>query len=270
MHLAVVNAIWIGPVLGQIHIACLRSFLRHGHRVVLHCYKRPKDTPVGIEIADAGKLLPEKRIIRHQATGSVALFSDLLRYEILGSGLGLYVDCDVFCLRPIVDADYIFGWESSTSIGSAVLKLPFDCPVLVALRAIKDTPNFVPPWQKGRKRRRLEWLRRPQPAKTLESLPWGTVGPRALTHCAKEHGIEHLASPIDRFYPVHWSHVELLFDRALSLQELTTHRTDALHLFTGSQQGRFTRNGIPTGSPLWQIIEMDTLKFVSANVDGGA
>jgi len=251
VRLSVVNAIWIGPVLGQIHSACLRSFLYHGHRVVLHCYERPKDTPADIEIADANKLLTENRVIRHRKSGSLSLFSDLLRYEILGAGLGLYVDCNMFCLRPIVDADYIFGWESRSSIASGVLKLPPDCPVLADLRAIKDTPNFVPPWRKGRKRR-LEWLRGPTP---LEELPWGAVGPRALTHYAKKHGIDHFASPVDRFYPIHWDHVQLLFDPALSLQELTTHRTDALHLFTGSQQDSFTRNGIPTGSPLWEIIE---------------
>ena len=260
--LPTVNAVWIGPELGQIHAACLRSFLRHGHRVVLHCYERPNDTPAGIEIADASLLLPQSRIIRHRKTGSLALFSDVLRYEILGAGLGLYVDCDVFCLRPIEDADYIFGREGTVfgwagiMLASGILKLPPDCPMLATLRAIKDTPEFVPPWGKVRKMRGrpLQWLRGRARAALLEDLPWGTLGPRALTYYAKEYGIEHLASPVDRFYPVHWTQIELLFDPALTLKELITHRTDALHLYNSSVSRLPAEMGIPQGSPMWELL----------------
>ena len=107
-------------------------------------------------------------------------------------GLGLYVDCDVYCLRPIEDADYILGWQGRNSLANAVLKLPPDCPVLAALRAIKDTPNFVPP-SFGRRKRRLEWLRGPAPAIPLEDLPWATAS-KALAYYAHLHGIDHLAS----------------------------------------------------------------------------
>jgi hypothetical protein len=204
--------------------------LRHGHRVVLHCYERPKDTPKGVVVADASELLPQDRVIRHRKTGSFALFANLLRYEILGAELGLYVDCDVFCIRPIADANYIFGWETRGSINSAILKLPPDCPTLAALRAFKDTPNYLPPWEK-KPGRRFAWLRGPARAIPLEDLPWGTIGPKALTYYAKLHGIDRFASPIDRFYPVHWQHVGQFFDPALTLSDLTTYRTDAIHLY---------------------------------------
>lgn len=198
--LPVINAIWIGPKLGPIHVACLRSFLRQGHRVVLHCYERPADTPADVEIADARNLLPESRIIRYRGTGSFALFSNLLRYEILKAGLGIYVDCDVYCLRPIEDAEYIFGREGilkGSSINNVVLKLPRDCPALAALCAIKDTRDFVPPWEKVR-RRLLQWLRGPAAVTPLEDLPWGTTGPRALSFYAEKFGISRYASPVDR------------------------------------------------------------------------
>jgi len=253
VQLPVVNAIWIGPELGPIHAACLCSFLCHGHRVVLHCYEPPKDTPKDIEIADAAKLLPAYRTIRYRRSGGLSLYSNLLRYEVLRAGLGLYVDCDVFCLRPIEDADYIFGWETGKSINNAVLKMPADCPALAALSAIKDTPNFVPPWRKKR-RRRWEWLRGGAPPLPLEELPWGTTGPNALTYYAKQHGVAHLASPIDRFYPLHWDQVRLLFDPALPLKALTTPRTDAIHLYH-SKLAPFAHNGMSTSSPLWQICQ---------------
>jgi hypothetical protein len=191
----------------------------------------------------------------------LALFSDFLRYEILGAGLGLYVDCDVFCLRPIEDADYIFGREAAVfnwerpGLNNAVLKLPPDCRVLAALRAIKDARDFVPPWKKpkGRKRR-WRWLSGLVRRVAIEDLPWGTVGPHAFSYYAKHYEIEHLASPIDRFYPIHWTQLELLLARDLRLSELITHRTDALHLYNNNLPRISTEVAVPEGSPLWQLV----------------
>ena len=64
MLLATINAIWIGPGLGKLHIACLRSFLMRGHRVVLHVCEYLEDTPEGVELADANELLPRSRMFR--------------------------------------------------------------------------------------------------------------------------------------------------------------------------------------------------------------
>jgi hypothetical protein len=159
----------------------------------------------------------------------------------------------VFCLRPIADADYFFGWETGKSINNAILKMPVDCPALAALIAIKDSPHFLPPWRKKRPQR-WQWLRRGAALLPLEQLPWGTTGPDALTYYAKQHGLTHLASPIDRFYPVHWDQVSLLFDPGLPLEALTTPRTDAIHLYN-SKFAPFAANGMPPHSPLWQICE---------------
>jgi hypothetical protein len=171
--------------------------------------------------------------------------------------LGIYVDCDVYCLRPIEDAEYIFGREGilkGSSINNAVLKLPRDCPALAALSSIKDARDFVPPWEKVR-RRPLQWLRGPAAVTPLEDLPWGTTGPRALSYYAEKYGISRYASPVDRFYPVPWVHLELLFDPGLSLGELITHRTDAVHLYNNNQIKRLPEDiGLPKGSPIWEMV----------------
>src|SRR5690554_3966845 len=108
MTQATINAVWIGPKLGPIHAACLRSFVRHGHRTVLHVYEQPTDVPDGVELADASELLPASRIVRYTRGGGLSLFSNLLRYEIQKNQLGVYIDCDCYCLRPLENADYIF------------------------------------------------------------------------------------------------------------------------------------------------------------------
>ncbi len=141
VQLPVVNAIWIGPELGPIHVACLHSFLRHGHRVVLHCYERPKDTPKHIEIADAAKLLPAERVIRYRRSGGLSLFSNLLRYELLKSGLGLYVDCDVFCCARLRTPTTFSGGRRNDDIWFKAMSLMRDVPCQ-AIGGIHLMPEF--------------------------------------------------------------------------------------------------------------------------------
>jgi hypothetical protein len=253
--LAIANAIWIGPELGPMHAACLRSFVRAGHRTVLHCFRPPNDVPKGVELADASKLLPESRLTRHNATGSVAIFSDLLRYEILRAGLGLYVDCDMYCVRPIADEQYIFGWSSSKAINNAVLKLPAESPALLDLCEIKNG-RFVPPWFTLRHKIRLrlrQMLSRSAPP--IEDLPWGSTGPTALTWYARHHGIDRYAKPKDVFYPIDNHETALLFDPERTIDDLITPHTTAVHLSNEYFKKRSLHViPVPPSSPLGRIL----------------
>ena len=252
-----VNAVWIGPSLGPVHVACLKSFVRHGHSVTLHCYDTPIDVPKAVKIADARTLLPENSIFKYP--GRFAVFSDLLRYEILAQGLGLYVDCDMFCLRPIEDEPYILGWEKqrdgNTALNNAVLKLPSDCPLLADLCKIRSD-DWFPPWINVKKRDRYRKGRWPwsefwRGRELLARLPFGSTGPIALTHYFKMHGLEGYAKPLDVFYPICGNHAHLLADPDLSLDDLVTHRTIAVHLGTGNIKSFAT---FPSTSPIGRII----------------
>jgi len=253
MPLAVINSIWIGPRLGPIHAACLRSFVRLGHRTVLHVYERPDDVPVGVELADANALLPESRMIRHSATGSPAIFADLLRYELQKKELGLYVDCDCYCIRPMEDTEYIYGWESANLISNAILKLPSGSPALDSLLAIKDSRALIPYWFSKRHqsyyriRARLGWPVR------LQDMPWGTTGPFALTWYLKEHGLDIHAATIDTFYPLHFGQIPLLLDPDLTIEDITTPRTRLLHLSHEKLKGTDVAQ-VPPTSPLGFIL----------------
>lgn len=254
MPLATVNAVWIGPRLGPVHAACLGSFLRHGHRVVLHVYETPADLPAGVELADAEELLPQSRIVRYTNGGGLAIFSDMLRYELIRKGLGLYVDCDCYCLAPIEDGDFIFGYESADIVTNAVLKLPPDCPVLGKLRALKDMRGFVPPWTSERRRMYYKWRARLGFPVRIQDMPWGYTGPSALTWYLREAGLEGHAQPIDRFFPVHYSQTPLLLDPALRIEDITTPRTRLLHLYNEKLR-KADLGRVPPSSPLGAILE---------------
>lgn len=247
-NLTTINAVWIGSRIGPIHGACLRSFLRHGHRTILHVYERPLDVPKGVEISDANELLPEASIVRYSRGGSPAIFADFLRYEILRKGLGLYVDCDVFCLSPIEDREHMFGWEGEL-VNNAVLKLPSDSPVLSSLCRLKDAHNFVPPWASAKRKAYYKWRSKLFLPVRMQDFPWGYTGPFALSWYLSENGLTNLAYPIDYFYPVHPRQTNMFLDPGLSIADLCTHRTQLIHLYHENLK-HVDVSKVPASSPL--------------------
>ena len=249
-----IHTFWIGPSLGPLSVACLRSFLAAGHQVILHVYDEPSDVPKGVTLRDASETLPSDRVIRHKR-GSYALFSDIFRYQLLRNGADLYVDCDVYCIRPIRRAEHIFGWHVDNEMNGAVLALPPHSALLNKLIEICEDPGYVPPWLPPAKQWKIKWGMRLGLHPGKQNLPWGSFGPLALTHFAKELGVDHLALPTDVFYPVATWQFSRLFDPNLSIPDLITHRTCCIHLW--HEMVRRQQRHIPATSPLGHILGLE-------------
>lgn len=99
------------PKNGAYPFGLFELFVRNGHDVVLHSYVVPEDAPKGLRLFDVSKLMSEAEIITHKDTRSLPIDSDIYRYRIQCEGLKLYVDCDVFCVRPFVDQEYMLTRE---------------------------------------------------------------------------------------------------------------------------------------------------------------
>jgi hypothetical protein len=246
-------ALWIGPALGPVEVACLRSALRHGHEVALYAYESPAGLPEGVTLRDAAEIVPASRIVSH-ARGSFALFADLFRFELLRRGLGTWIDCDVYFLGALPPGDWLMGREDEDGrIGTAVLRMPADSPVLPPLLALFDERK-VPPWI-GRRERARAHVRRWRTGRTgLARMPWGTAGPLGLTALARRHGLDRHALPTDALYPVHWSDADWICDPSRSLEQMTTPRTVAVHLFNHLIH-RFKHAPAPPGSFLARLHE---------------
>ena len=167
----------------------------------------------------------------------------------------MYVDCDVYCLKPLQDADYIVGWAVDDDTNNAVLKLPPDCPALADLCAIKDTKNFIPPGYSFRRKfeYRVKQLllggRLP-----LDRLSHVAIGPTAVTYYLRKHNLLSKVRPLDVFYPVSFKQTRLLLDPGLRIEDVVTSRTVSIHLYN---QPEFWRPGEPppAGSILDRIIK---------------
>ena len=246
----IVNTVWIGKQLGSIHAACLRSFLRNGYEVVLHSFGRPDDTPEGVRLFDASKLMSLKEVEIFQKYRRLAFASDIYRYRIQREGMGLYVDCDVYCLKPFEDADYIFGWESDDLICNAILKIPAKSPLLQKVLEASENKYFIPPWLKSSKKNKLIIRKKLGFPVHVALQPWGVIGPQLITHYIRDLNLVDHASSIDKFYSLHFDYSDLLYEQGLSVNDLTSSRSSALHLYSS----RLKQNSAPIGSPMFEIL----------------
>lgn len=223
-------SLWIGAELGPVERACLRSVLRQGHSVDLYCYREPQGVPKGVRLRDAAEIVPEARIVRHRG-GSVALFSNLFRYELLRRGRGTWIDCDMYLVAPLDgEAEDLFGAERLGVLGTGVLRLRPDSPLLPPLIALFDEAS-VPPWLPWRDRLSACARLRLTGRSGLELMPWGSAGPKALTALASEYGMLDLALPPEVFNPVPWQNAGWIRDPAVALEDVVTERTVAVHLW---------------------------------------
>ncbi|TGQ78558.1 MULTISPECIES: galactosyltransferase Lgt5 [unclassified Mesorhizobium] len=251
----VVNAVWIGASLDDLHAACLRSFVLAGHRVHLHCYDTPRNVPPGVETVDASKLMPRERIVYYRSNGSPSLFSNLYRLKILEAGLGPYVDCDVFCLKPIPKQDYILGYQSSDQLNGAVLKLPAGSQTLLEMLKFAEDPYYIVPWLNRSRLMRYRLRKFIGLPIHISNYSWGRLGPEALTYFASRTGDIGQAVPIDVFYPLSHHQVAMLLDPDLSLSDIGTPRTLCIHLFDHTLRQWMIGRTVPQGSPLGQMLE---------------
>lgn len=229
-----INALWIGEKLNPMSIACLTSFVKHGHQVNLYTYGEISNLPPGINALDGSVILDSSKIIKHQKSGSFALFSDIFRYALLSKiKNGIYVDCDVYCLKPLTipEHGYLLGYENDSYINGAVLALPTDSDMLNTLIELSNQPYFTPEWYSGYDKMRLKIKRLFGYANTLSTMGWGVIGPSAITHYAKKLNITHLVQPVDVLYPIQHHETHKLMDSKLSIDDVITGNSVCVHLY---------------------------------------
>ncbi len=202
-----VSSFWHGPVLSNIELLCISSFLKNGVRYCLYVYEPPVNLPKGVIVKDAAEIIDRSRIFTYQAgtfnLGSVAGFSNLFRYILIHKQGGWWTDTDVcyvngFTTEP---AEMFFAEPSRGGefrVATALFKSP---PGGAVLRYCLD--RFA--------------------EKDVTRIVHGETGPSLLTSsilaCEKQAAV--LTS--DAVFPVSWWDYErLFFDDELSIDRWAT------------------------------------------------
>lgn len=222
---------WSGK-LGYIERLCLASMVKAGHTVDVYSYDEALDLPPGVTQRDAAKIIDEKHVVRHE-NGSLALFSDIFRYAGLQKEAGIWIDLDVFLLRPLTGlGDHIYAWQDDHIINGAVLKLPPDGKVLKSLTDLARARVVVGPY--WRRRDKAIQIARALVGRAVPigKLEWGIIGPRALTHYLKKNGLDEKARPQAVFYPIPFTEAQDLFNRdAAEIEARLGPETLAVHIW---------------------------------------
>ena len=108
MTLPTIVSFWHGP-LSWLEVMCINSFLRQGHPIAVYSFDPIENLPEGAQWRDAAEVLPREKLVFYKGNGTPAVFSDWFRLELLKRSAGVYVDLDVYCLKPInISGEYLF------------------------------------------------------------------------------------------------------------------------------------------------------------------
>jgi hypothetical protein len=248
------NALWIEGALSYLEQVCLASAVSQGHALVLYTYGGVTNVPAGVTVRDGRELMPDTQLIRHKS-GHWALASDLFRLELLQRELGVWIDTDVFFIKPLsTDHKNVFGWEDKEQVNGAVLRIDVESPLLASLRRYAFADTVIPPWWKKEKRLRYRLRGLVENGTTIADLPWGALGPKALTHFIGQLGMTNDACPPDVFYPLHYTRAKDIFDPTQCVEATFTVRTIAVHLWNHLIL-RFKNGAPPTGSFMAKICQ---------------
>lgn len=230
-----VRTFWVGPPLSFYEILSLKSFLSVGARVILYSYDPDLAVPEGVELRDAGELLPAEILQRHNADSDKGLsrHSDLCRYIMLQRYGGWYVDLDVVCLRDrLPSAEMYFARADAATIYNGIMKFPAECPALgdVIARAEEILPTA---------------------AKAVTEEARVLLGPPLFSRVLRDHGIAARAEPRSKAYEIPFQEALSFFNPSQCEEiEARLAEKDFAHLWNGAWATlRIPKNyGPPQGS----------------------
>jgi len=227
-----IKTLWIGGRLGYVEQLCLKSMVAQGHPVCLYHYEPLEGVPEGVTIRPGDEIVPLDQLPVYEKTGSWALGANLFRYLMLQRVDGIWLDVDVFLLKPIrIDSKVIFALQNAIQVNNAVLRLPPDSPVLRDLVALFCSRPILLPWERRRKRLAQRLLALIGRDARHADFGWGTFGPRALTHFLGKHGMFPHALPAESFYSVPWDRAREFFDPEVDILRGLPDGAVGLHLW---------------------------------------
>lgn len=236
---------WHGP-LTYLARLCLASFAEKGHGVTLFSYEDHADLPKGVQLDNAGDILPREKMFFYKGSRTPAVFSDLFRLELMAQNRGIWVDCDVYCVKPFAGLPpYVFGYENypslrngfSPQVNQAVFACPADSELLKALKAVFTSGKIPPglaPW------RYLEVVVRRALGEELpvHHMQFGATGPVPLNHYIKAMNLSGYVQAKSVFYPIDYGRADQLLKAGSQLEDFIAPDTLGVHIWNSALTAR--------------------------------
>ena len=216
-----IQCLWVGHTLSNLEATCLASFAWHKHPVHLYCYRDIKNLPPNITLKDANSVIPESEIFYYSDRKTVSGFANLFRYKLLAEKGGIWVDCDVVCLRPFLfQEDYVFPLERPDQVSNFVIKSPAGSPFI---NSMYELASQLDP----------------------ETIRFGQSGPSLINTLVSEFGLNQYAMDYAVFCPIpYYSYQDYLFSGGMQEKAELLAEAHGLHLWNEMWRlGGIDKNG---------------------------
>ena len=244
-----VATLWIGPKLSFLERLSLKSFHDAGQTPILYLYDDVEHPPDYVEIRDAREVMDEEFTQKYwgkDQLGDPRIHSDIFRVLLMRKTDHIWVDADVYALRPhIADDGYLFAPRKKRFIPNGVLRLPRDSPAVLAMEEFVGATGRFPPWWSPEQ---IDLHSQNNAMLSFETLPVGVTGPEAFGHFIYKTGEHRHAKPFGYLYPIAARHSVTLLQTP-SPHDLEEMRANSmsLHLYATGIRRRLIREG--TGTP---------------------
>lgn len=243
---------WAGQQMPALDKACLASFVAGGYDVTVYSFDRIEGLPDGVKLADAGQIVPAGSVTAFIYDGKPNLshFSDYFRYRLFARSEHVWIDTDMFLLRPItIDMRRdLFAKETRKSICGAIMHIDKSNPQLEHL--IMRTEQLMG-----------------------SELVWGATGPRLLSQVLGKQTILQEAHAPEVFFPIHYDDFWKPFLPACREEcEQRCGTAFSLHLWNNIvvNLGVWKELAPPEGSFLWaRLQERDLLPLFQGTYPAG-
>ena len=244
---------WHGWRMSWIEQVCLRSFVAKGHKVILYTNGEVDNVPQGVEqrpdteIWNPGKIITYQGPVMTHLKGSLAVHSDLFRYHMLNKTDYIWVDTDAYCYQPFPNQPWFFGRQSPIPnfpgiaekyIAAGVMRMPKDSQTLKLLTETflsEDGEHPILPWESKIKKLRQRWQKkRGLPLPHISRLPWGSLGPIALTKCLEMTREIKNTMSAQALYPLDGDHSYFVFKNEKDFIRHLSPDCLSVHLFTSN------------------------------------
>ena len=185
-----VASFWSGSNLSYFEHLCMKSFVDNGYKFHLFTKGPVGNIPDYVEHHNADDIYQQSDIQSADKRYSNGIYSDIWRIRLLQKTDLMWVDLDVYCLRPIdYDKEYYFGINfKKGTVNNCVLKISRRSVALHLVRNFLEAQVPIPFWwRKSRLDPLLEQIAAGD-LPTLNSLPWTTTGPNVLTWALRATG----------------------------------------------------------------------------------
>ena len=218
------NFFWHGKDLSIYEIACLKSFIKNGFRVVVYSFKKI-NLPKKVISKNANTILKKSEItkfIHGDKKGCLAAYSDKFRILLQKKNLGWWFDLDIICLKNSKDfinleksKKIVIGYETKNKVNTAVLKIN-------KFNIAEEIFNKI--------------------KKIGYKFQWGKIGPILLNDYISEKKLKNQIFAESTFYPINYENIELLFNpQKIKKASYLTRKSFTIHLYNQI----ISRIGIP-------------------------